>query len=447
MLKRMIFVLAAMVVMSGFSAAQAGEGDAILKILVKKGIITEQEYNAIKEELKAEPQKAQLKEEIKKEVMDEVAKKNEGDKKNEEGLPEWTKKIKLSGLLEGEYRWKKYRDISDKNSDSTSDLYLRRLELGIEAELTDWIKANTVLNSEWIGDGVNNGDEKITVDEATITLQKEKFPLYLVMGKRPQPFGVFENHLITDPMTQDAYETKKVGITAGYTGPLGLDVSATVYKGEEQMDHLVASGLFGATRDGATGDDVGSFILSASISPVKDHLKFFASYLSEPGRGSRNDTASLGVSAGIPGLKNLRFDSEYMKALKRERYSGFTEAFKEGVFSITGSYVFNTRERHEQIGGAELKEQKAHVTEEPIELALRYERFDDDELAEKNSSWSAKDRYSVGARYSFFRDEKKDVTAYVGTEFRYTNYRLHSSLTNTRVDNNKEMFLKLGLSF
>ena len=414
MLKRMIFVLAAMVVMSGFSAAQAGEGDAILKILVKKGIITEQEYNAIKEELKAEPQKAQLKEEIKKEVMDEVAKKNEGDKKNEEGLPEWTKKIKLSGLLEGEYRWKKYRDISDKNSDSTSDLYLRRLELGIEAELTDWIKANTVLNSEWIGDGVNNGDEKITVDEATITLQKEKFPLYLVMGKRPQPFGVFENHLITDPMTQDAYETKKVGITAGYTGPLGLDVSATVYKGEEQMDHLVASGLFGATRDGATDDDVGSFILSASISPVKDHLKF---------------------------------DSEYMKALKRERYSGFTEAFKEGVFSITGSYVFNTRERHEQIGGAELKEQKAHVTEEPIELALRFERFDDDELAEKTSSWSAKNRYSLGARYSFYRDEKKDVTAYVGTEFRYTNYRLHSSLTNTRVDNNKEMFLKLGLSF
>lgn len=441
MFRRMIFVLVMILVMSGVSAAQAGEGDAILKILLKKGVITEQEYKAIKEELKAEPQKAQLKEEIKKEVMDEVA------KKKDEGLPEWTKRIKLSGLLEGEYRWKKYRDISNKNSDSTSDLYLRKLQLGLEAELTDWIKANTALNSEWIGDSVNNGDQKITVDEATITLQKEKFPLYLVMGKRPQPFGVFENHLITDPMTQDAYETKKVGLTAGYTGPLGLDVSATVYKGEEQMDHLVASGLFEVTRNSATGDDVGSYILSASISPVEDHLKFFVSYLSEPGRGSRNDTASLGISAGIPGLKNLRLDSEYMKALKRERYSGFNEAFKEGVFSITGSYVFSTRERHEKIGGAELKEQKAHVTEEPIELALRFEHFDDDKLAEKTSSWSAKNRYSLGARYSFYRDEKKDVTAYVGTEFRYTDYRLHSSLTNIRADNNKEMFLKLGLSF
>ncbi|RJQ41208.1 MAG: LbtU family siderophore porin [Nitrospiraceae bacterium] len=447
MFRRMIFVLVMMLVVSGVSAVQAGEGDAILKILLKKGVITEQEYKAIKEELKAEPQKTQLKEEIKKEVMDEVAKKNEEAKKNDEGLHEWTKRIKLSGLLEGEYRWKKYRDISDKNSDSTSDLYIRRLELGLDAELTDWIKANTVLNSEWIGDSVNNGDEKITADQATITLQKEDFPLYLVLGKRPQPFGVFENHLVTDPMTQDAYETKKVGITAGFTGPLDLDVSATVYKGEEQMDHLVASGLFEVTRDGATGNDVGSYILSASVSPVKDHLNFFLSYLSEPGRGSRNDTASLGISAGIPGLKNLRLDSEYMKALKRERYLGFNEAFKEGVFSLTGSYVFNTRERHEKIGGAELKEQKAHVSEEPIELALRFEHFDDDGLAEKTSSWSAENRYSAGARYSFYHDEKKDVTAYVGTEFRYTNYRLHSSVVNTRADNNKELFLKLGLSF
>jgi len=117
-----------------------------LKILLKKGLITEQEYKAIEEELKTkskETDKAQ-KEEIKKEVMDEVA------KKKEEGLPDWTKRITLSGLLEGEYRWKKYRDIADKNSGSTSDLYIRKFELGLDAELADWIKATTVLNSEWM---------------------------------------------------------------------------------------------------------------------------------------------------------------------------------------------------------------------------------------------------------------------------------------------------------
>ena len=441
MFRRLVFVLVLMFAVSGVSAAQAGDGDAILKILLKKGVITEQEYKTLKEELKAEDEKKDVK------LNTKVAEAIEYNKPEEKEGDDWTKRIKLSGLLEGEYRWKKYRDISDKNSDSTSDLYLRRLELGLEAEITDWIKANMTLNSEWIGDSVNNGDEKITVDEATITLQKENSPLYFVMGKRPQPFGVFENHLITDPMTQDAYETKKAGLTAGYTGPLGLDVSATVYKGEEQMDHLVASGLFEVTRDGAAGDDVGSYILSASISPVEDHLKFFAGYLSEPGRGSRNSTGSLGVSAGIPGLKELRLDAEYMKALKRERYSGFNETFKEGVFSVTASYDFNKRERHEEIGGAKFKDILAHILDEPLEFALRFERFDDDGLAEKTSSWSAKNRYSAGARYSFYNDEEKGVNAFVGTEYRYTTYRLHSSLTNTRADNNKEFLIKLGVAF
>ncbi|MBT9147724.1 MAG: hypothetical protein DDT32_01489 [Syntrophomonadaceae bacterium] len=438
MFRRMIFVLVMMLAVSGVSAAQAGEGDAILKILLKKGVITEQEYKAIKEELKAEPQKTQMKEEIKKEVMEEVA------KKKDEGLPEWTKRIKLSGLIEGDYHWKKYRDISDKNSDSTSDLYIGTVELGMETKVADWISANIVFLAEDIG---KNGEANVTVDEATITLQKEDFPLYLVIGKRTQPFGVFENHLVTDPMTQDAYETNRVGVTVGATGPLGLDVSATIYKGEEQMDKLIDdSELFEAARVGDPGDDVGSYILSASISP-EDHLKFFASYISEPGRGKRNSTASFGLSTAIPGIEGFRLDGEYMKALQRERYLGLGEAFKEGVFSVTASYVFNTRERRKDLGGATLEERKTHLLEEPLELTFRYERFDDDELAEKTSSWSAKNRYSLGVRYQFYKDEEKGLTAFVGTEYRYTNYRLHSSLTNTRADNNKEMFLKLGLSF
>ncbi|MBA3071192.1 MAG: hypothetical protein FP829_03365, partial [Nitrospirae bacterium] len=121
-MKKMMIVFMSALLLFFASMSFAGEGDSILKLLMKKGIITEAEYKAIQEELKAEakePDQTQLKEEIKKEVMAEV------EKKKEEGLPEWTKRIKLSGLLEGEYRWKKYRDISNKNSDSTSDLYLR----------------------------------------------------------------------------------------------------------------------------------------------------------------------------------------------------------------------------------------------------------------------------------------------------------------------------------
>ncbi|MFO0751816.1 MAG: LbtU family siderophore porin [Thermodesulfovibrionales bacterium] len=438
---RRVMLIFALVSQLSVSAAYAGEGDAILNILLKKGIITEQEYKTIKEELKAggEAQKA----EVNRETAEAI---EQAPPKEEAG---WTKRLKVSGLLEGEYRWRKRSDVSNRNSGSASDLYLRRFELGLEAQPKDWMKVSSVLNSEWVGDSVNQGDEKITVDQAIITFQKKEFPVYLVLGKRTQPFGVFTNHLVTDPMTQDAYEAKRVGVSLGMTGPLGLDVSATVYKGEVQMDRLLGSGLFEAARTGAPADDVASYIFSSSVSPLEDHLTFFLSYLSEPGRGKRNSTVNIGLSAAVPGLEGLRLDAEYMKALARERYAGLSEAFKEGILSVTASYVFNHHhgERHEDLGDVTLQERVTHLFEEPMELALRYERFDDDDLAEKTASWSAKNRYSLGVRYPIYKDAERGLTAFVAAEYRYTDYRLHSSLTDVRADNNKELYLKLGVGF
>lgn len=413
--------------------AFAGDSASVLDVLLKKGIITEAEYKALAEEQK--DKRVQLNTQIA-EAID--------YNKPEEKEDVWTERVKHSGLLEGEYRWMKSGDISDKNSGSTSDLYVRRFELGLEAAVTDWITAAVVLNSEWIGDAVNQGDEQITVDEAMVTLQQEDFPLYLAMGKRAQPFGVFENHIVTDPMTQDAYETKRVGLTFGAKGPMGLDLTATVYKGEEQMDHLVGSGLFDAVRAGAAGDDVRSYILSASISPVEDVLALFGGYISEPGRGNRNETVNAGLSVG---MGDFKLDGEYMKALKREKYDGLDEAFEEGVYSVTASYVVNNGVERDELGGATLAERLAHVLAEPLHFALRYEGFDDDGLAEKTSSWSARSRYSLGARYPFFRDEEQGLAAYVAAEYRHTDYRLHDSVKDARVDGNNEVFVRIGAAF
>jgi len=445
---RGFFVLCLIVfmTMSVNSRAVAGDGDAMLNIMLKKGIITEEEYKDMLKALQAEEEDKQVRHNT--QIAEAIAYNKE---EKEEG---WTDRISLSGLMEGEYRWRRRKDVSDKTSGSTSDLYMRRLELGVGAKLTDWMKADAVINSEFIGDAVNNPDNEanVVVDQATITLQREDFPLYLVMGKRAQPFGVFENLLVTDPMTQDAFETKRVGLTIGATGPWELDVSATLYKGEEQMDHLVGSGLFEVTRAGATAaDNVNSYILSASVSPFKDHLKLFAGYLSEPGRGDdRNTTMNMGFNASMPGLKNLRLYGEYMKALQREKYDGLNEAFKEGIFSITAVYAFNhgdSESKEGDEGGPTFAERMRQVLEAPVELALRYEHFDDDDLAEKTASWSVEHRYSIGLRYPFYRDEEKGLAAFVATEYRHTDYRLHSSLKDVRADNNKEVFVKLGVAF
>jgi hypothetical protein len=446
MLKRFLMLFGAFVFLlfSSFTA-YASDVEVLMQLLLKKGIINQTEYGELKNELEMLKVK---KEELKKEVKEEILSEMKGtvlEKESESvSLPPWMERVTLSGTLEGEFRWQDKRDIGERNSDSTSDLYLRRLELGIEAAITDWVDTSLVLNSEWIGDGVNEGDEQITVDEAMVNIQNNDFPFYFSVGKRTQPFGVFENHLITDPMTQDAYETKKVGVTVGYTGTVGLDLSATLYKGEEQMDHLAASGLFDITRNPGieTTDDVDSYILSASLSPVEDRLTLFGSYLSEPGRGDRNKTMTFGFTADIA---NIMIEGEYMRALKREKYSGISNEYKEGVLSLGVAYALIARER-EMVGGALFAERKAHLVSEPLEFALRYERFDDDDFADRESSWSVDNRYSAGVRYSFYHDEKSGLAAYVASEYRHTDYRLHPIQTARAKDNN-ELYLRLGVSF
>ncbi len=433
MVKKGIFLLLTVFVglflFSFAVSSYAGGADLILKILLKKGIITQKEYKEIKEELKG-----------KKTVEEKEMEKKQSAKKECTSLSE---NISISGSLYGEYRWMKNRDITDPDTDSTSDLYLRKIELAVDAQLLDWITASAVFNSEWIGDDLNQGDEKVTVDEATITMQDDDFPLYLVIGKRTQPFGVFENHLVTDPMTQDAYETKRVGITAGYTGPMGLDLSVTVYKGEEQMNHLFESGLFDDTvkRAGEATDDVGSYIISATVEPL-EYLTLFGGYLSEPGRGSRNETINGGISLVPPFVEGLRFDAEYMKALNREEYDSIDKEYREGVFSATLAYEFVVRNR-KTIGGGLFAARRAHLVSEPLELALRYEHFDDDGMSDDLGIWTVKDRYSAGARYSFYTDEETGFNAFVAGEYRHTELRVHTDMK----DSNDEVYLRLGVDF
>ncbi len=350
-----------------------------------------------------------------------------------ETSPAWPREITLGGTVAGEYRWMKHSDITDKNSDATSDLYLRTVELSLEAAIADWINAGVTVNSEWIGDDVNQGDEKLTLDEAVISLRKEGLPVYLIVGKRTQPFGVFENYLVTDPMTQDAYETKRVGVTLGYNRPfMDLDASVTIYKGEEMMAHLFDSGLFDSDNisrvSDPAGDDTGSYILNITVTPLPEHLNLSASYLSEPGNGNRNDSLSIAADYSCLFMEGLTFNAEYIAALKREKYQDaastvLSKSFREKVFSFSAAYnVMDT-----------------------VDVALRYEHLDDDSLTGSTGAWSVKDRYSAGVGYSFYTDETSGVNAFLAAEYRRTEIRVDSA--SGMDDSNDEFYTRLGVNF
>jgi hypothetical protein len=142
----------------------------------------------------------------------------------------------FSGVIELDYSYANDSDIGDNTvNDSTSDLDIGTVELGLEAAFHEYVTGNFLTK----GEALDSDDDRVFWDEATIGIQKEGVPFYFIGGKRGQPFGMFESHLINDPITQDCYEIAKTGVTVGYvTEYLGLDISATIYKGEALMAHL-----------------------------------------------------------------------------------------------------------------------------------------------------------------------------------------------------------------
>ena len=328
-----------------------------------------------------------------------------------EGLGE---KLTLSGTIELDYSYADDSDIGDNTvNDSTSDLDIGTVELGLEAAFHEYVTGNFILK----GEALDTDNDRVFWDEATITIQKEGFPFYFVGGKRGQPFGMFESHLINDPITQDCYEIAKAGVTVGYTTNY-LDISATIYKGEELMAHL-NDAEYGFERDNsptyAETDDVSSYIGNITISPV-DALMLSAYYDSEPGDGDRNETAGISVHYEI---EMVTLDAEYIAAFSREKHFTDNKEYNESAWFIGVAYR----------------------TAEPFEIAGRYEAFDDDITGEQDSHLT--DRYCIGFTYTLFENDSF-ATNLMG-EYRISNFEKQSG--GNADDKLTEAFLRLAIEF
>ncbi|HDI78676.1 MAG TPA: LbtU family siderophore porin [Desulfobacteraceae bacterium] len=322
-------------------------------------------------------------------------------------------KLTFSGAIELDYSYKDNKDIAV--NDSTSDLDIGTVELGLEVAFHEYVTGNFILK----GENLDSDDDRVFWDEATITIQKEGFPLYFVGGKRGQPFGAFESHLINDPITQDCYEIVKTGATVGFATDY-LDISATLYKGEELMTHLVDAG-YGFERDNSPGyeetDDVSSYILNITIFPI-EALMLSAYYDSEPGDGDRNETAGGTLHFEF---QKITFDAEYIAAIQREKH------FKDN------------REYNESAWFAAI----AFQVMDPFEIAARYEAFDDDIDGDQDGHLDY--RYSLGFTYTLF--EKDDFATSIMGEYRVSNFEVEPGNPNGVDDKLNELFLRLAIEF
>ncbi|MEK7700838.1 MAG: hypothetical protein AAB418_02420 [candidate division NC10 bacterium] len=432
-----VVLLAALLAVTGVPAS-ADIHEELVKLLIKKGVLTEEEYQALRRQVEksrtAEESRPALGEE---KHLPERLRILRPPPVAEKPVPDKEAKplFRVFGALDNQARWRDHRDIGDKDRGASSNLHVRRVFVGAEVAPVDFVVGTVVLQSEYVGTSRTDQDGSASatpqIDNASISLGREDVPLYGVFGWRVQPFGAFYNHLIADPMTQDAYEVKRAGATLGSKLPFaGLDVSATVYQGETQIGRLFEANLFDASviiRTTSAGmrterDGLRSFNVAATTTPLPE-LTVGLGYLSEPGDSRRNQT---GAVWGAWSFGDVLAHAEYVHALARERFWN----------SSSGTLLQDSVE--ERILAAGL----AYKLLPDLTLAARYERFWDDGLGAKAAIWSAEHRFSVGGAYTLWKREGFTVQA--GLEYRGTDIEPRGTRA---IDWRNELFGRILISY
>ena len=321
-------------------------------------------------------------------------------------------KITLGGFIDLDFDYYDRSDVADKNSDSTSDLGLGSVDLELRVFFNEWVKAKIVLAADDVGK--EDGDENIKMDEAIFTMKCPWVPLYFTGGKTTLPFGVFEDRLIIAPITEDLYEVDTVGATLGFTPDFyGLDISITIYEGQEIIENLEDFGAHEFTPDRKEEDDVNSFIANVTLEPVEDILTFSVFYDSEPGDGDRNQTIGGAFTLDV---WKFSLDAEYITALEREEGDNGEEN-KDSAWVVGLAY--------------------RPLESVPLEFVTRYEDFDDDESGDQDEVLDY--RCVAGFSYKFL----KWATFF----FEYDYWRYERESGSDAANHVNSLHFRIGLAF
>ena len=349
---------------------------------------------------------------------------------SEGGVYFWANRVNVTGGIELDFS---YADDGDTGSNlvnnSTSNMNIGTVELGVEIGFHEFVTGNLVLKGEDLDD-----NDRVFWDEAIVSIQKEGIPFYFTGGKRGQPFGCFQNNLINDPITQELYEIAETGVTMGYAADShDLDFSITFYKGEALMSRMLegayeldrtyidSSGVPAAWRAGGMNmsysetDDVSSFIANITAKPL-NCMTMAVFYNSEPGGDQRNNT--LGGMVNYEKGK-LVMDIEYIGAVQREKNSMNAIENKESAWFAADAYKAT----------------------EWLDIAFRYEGFNDDISGDQDGH--PDNRYGMGFTWTLF--EKDDFVTSLMAEYRRSLFE--KAAGSTADDNSNELFVKLAFEY
>ncbi|NKN32123.1 LbtU family siderophore porin [Marichromatium bheemlicum] len=246
----------------------------------------------------------------------------------------WFQNIEIAGLIEVEAN-----HTSPYTGSDESDIVLATFELGIAAQVNDWVEANASLLYE-------EDDTDLEVDNAYVTIANlDHSPLFLSAGQFYVPFGNYESNLISSPLTKEIGETRETSAQFGFVHG---DFNGSVYtfNGDRKIDGENEIGSWGANLGFAQAFDDRAWSLGVG-------------YISDLGD---SDTLQDVIADNRAGLGDAT-----------ERTGGWTAsaAAAFGPFNLIGEYLAATEEF--EVGSLSFEGQGAKPTAWNIEAGYTFE--------------------------------------------------------------------------
>lgn len=319
----------------------------------------------------------QLEQKLKKrdKELEEVKKQVGVREKEEEGELPWTDRISLSGAIEVEYTYE-HHNLKDPNQGFKSvtsnqhDISLATVELGVDADINKYTKGHLLFLYE---EGEHN--DNVTIDEGAIRLGgiAETHGLYLQAGRYYPHFGEYNTWGVSDPLTQQVFETQQTAVEVGY---------------ENDWISLGAGGFRGDVREEFREEDrINGFFADFNIHPPENKLKEITmlaglSYMSNVAESDTlqdeirdingDNENNNDISDYVDGIA-VYLVLEYAKYHFGAEYITALDDFKEGEMGYAMDRLGNFRKTRPLAWNFEF----AFNPIEPLTVGIRYEGTDD----------------------------------------------------------------------
>lgn len=369
----------------------------LLDLLKAKGVITQNEAAEFTKTLEQKTAAAPAEDEHHHTVQSLTDRLERLEQKSGEGMGEALGKVDIGGRIEVDMTTNRAKDAAGKKSNG-SDVFLDSAQLNAEAKVNQYVSGRLALLYE--EDPNDSDNNNLTLDEAVVSLKGgEACPAYANLGRMYVPFGHFESHFITDPLTLTLGETNDTAVIVGYANDI-LDLNAGALRGK--------------VKETGKSDHINTAVASATLSlPKKD----------------KDSKEGLGMSGGVSYLSNLATSEELAEATTSDHevadtvggVSAFLSMSYDERFFLDAEYLgaltdfakddFEFTDANNRRPQAWNVEAAARMMDK-LEWALRYGGSD-----EGGEHFLAENEYGTALLYDIF-DKTSLTVEYLFQEFR-----------------------------